>query len=104
MKISQNDVTLFNQKNSIIYSKVVVALVVDVVVDIVDDVKGLRRRPGRPRWKVRLQSGHLSSRSSRTPDRPSEQLTLQDIHQNPHFHFIQQLTRFMELIFHSFLL
>ena len=104
MKISQNDVTLFNRKNSIIYSKVVVALVVDVVVDIVDDVKGLRRRPGRPRWKVRLQSGHLSSRSSRTPDRPSEQLTLQDIHQNPHFRFIQQLTSFMELIFHSFLL
>ena len=35
MKISQNDVTLFNQKNSIIYSKVVVALVVDVVVSSV---------------------------------------------------------------------
>ena len=97
MKISQNDVTLFNRSNSIPYSKVVV----HVVVDIVDDVKGLRRRPGRPRWKVRLQSGHLSSR---TPDRPSEQLTLQDIHQNPHFRFIQQLTSFMELIFHSFLL
>ena len=102
MKISQNGVTLFNRKNSIIYSKVVVALVVDVVVDIVDDgFKGLRRRPGRPRWKVRLQSGHLSSQ---TPDRPSEQLTFQDIHQNPHFRFIQQLTSFMELIFHSFLL
>ena len=67
MKISQNDVTLFNWSTSILYSssnlysKVVVALVVHVVVDIVDDVKGLRRRPGRPRWKVRLQSGHLSS-------------------------------------------
>ena len=69
MKISQNDVTLFNRKNSILYSKVVVALVVHVVVvDIVDDVKGLRRRPGRPRWKVRLQSGHLSSQTPEFSD------------------------------------
>ena len=74
MKISQNDVTLFNWSTSILYSssnlysKVVVALVVHVVVDIVDDVKGLRRRPGRPRWKVRLQSGHLSSQTPEFSD------------------------------------
>ena len=68
MKISQNDVTLFNWSTSILYSKVVVALVVDVAVDIVDDVKGLRRRPGRPRWKVRLQSGHLSSQTPEFSD------------------------------------
>ena len=68
MKISQNDVTLFNWSTSILYSKVVVALVVQVVVDIVDDVKGLRRRPGRPRWKVRLQSGHLSSQTPEFSD------------------------------------
>ena len=36
MKISQNDVTLFNRSNSILYSKVVHV----VVVDIVDDVRG----------------------------------------------------------------
>ena len=68
MKISQNDVTLFNWSTSILYSKVVVALVVQVVVDFVDDVKGLRRRPGRPRWKVRLQSGHLSSQTPEFSD------------------------------------
>ena len=68
MKISQNDVTLFNWSTSILYSKVVVALVAHDVVDIVDDVKGLRRRPGRPRWKVRLQSGHMSSQTPEFSD------------------------------------
>ena len=85
MKISQNDVTLFNRSTSILYSKVVVALIDHVVVDIVDDVKGLRRRPGRPRWKVRLQSGHLSSQ---TPEQPSEHLTLQDNHQNSQIFYL----------------